>query len=126
MKELKILNIPNLYILRVCAEMHPYIYQKTNFNTPEHNHNYIWTTQVHEHNTRQRTSNKHYIPTNYRRTSNKERTYTQDLLTSKYSKIWNTIPNEIREKSTLNSFKKHLKQFLLEKQTRQTLQQKHC
>jgi hypothetical protein len=40
MKELKILNLPNLYILRVCVEIHPYIHQTTQVNRPEHNHTY--------------------------------------------------------------------------------------
>jgi len=125
MSELKILSIPNLYVLRVCAEMHPYIYPKTQFNTPEHDHNYIWTTQVHEHKTRQTTSGQQYIPLTKRRNSKKKLKYSLNHLTTKYSKIWNTVPIEIRKKNSLQTFKKHLKHFLLERQTRQYLQEKH-
>ena len=62
MKKLGILNIPNLYIFRTCIEKHPFIHTPDKYNRPEHNHNYIWIAQVHEHNTRYSQQQHHYIP----------------------------------------------------------------
>ena len=52
MKELNLLNMTNLYILRVCLEMHPFIRDTKYVNRPEHNHKYVYAAQMHEHITR--------------------------------------------------------------------------
>ena len=111
MIDLKILGITDLYILRVCAEMHEHIYQRTLANRPEHNHNYISTAQVHEYPTRHSMQQHYYIP------NRKERPLcTMQHYTRKYTAIWNQIPLEIRKTQTLTTFKKLLTEYLLEKQ----------
>jgi hypothetical protein len=63
MKELQILNITNLYILRTALEIHPHIHPTHEYkNRPQHDHKYTLTTQIHNHQTRQAQQNKHYIP----------------------------------------------------------------
>ena len=52
MKQLRILNLCNLYTLRVCVEMHPFIHPTKHVNRPEHNHDYISTTDIHDYKTR--------------------------------------------------------------------------
>ena len=51
----KILNIANLYILRVCTGMHPSSTPKIHImspNRPEHDHHYPITSQIHNYPTR--------------------------------------------------------------------------
>ena len=62
MYKLKILNITNLYILRVCVEAHPFIYPTAQPNRPIHAHEYLFTAQIHEHKTRHATQRHQYIP----------------------------------------------------------------
>ena len=111
MIELELLDITDLYILRVCTEMHEYIYQRKPINRPEHNHNYISTAQMHEYPTRHSKQQHYYIPN--RRENPK---HTMQHFTRKYTKIWNTIPLETREIQTLTTFKRSLTNHLLEKQ----------
>jgi len=125
MVQLRILNIINIYILRVCVEMHPFIHPRTQINRPEHNHTYIWTSQIHHYNTRQSTSRHQYIPNTNKYSKTKKPVHTMDHLTKAYSKIWNTLPLEVRDISSLPNFKKHLKLYLLEKQTREYLHEKY-
>jgi hypothetical protein len=67
MKELKILNITNLYTLRVCLEMHPYIHREIEHNRPEHNHQYLLTEHIHDHATRQATQKNTIYQTHTKR-----------------------------------------------------------
>jgi hypothetical protein len=116
MKELNILSLVNLYTLRVCAEMHPFIYPKTQKNRPLHNHSYLWTAQIHEYYTRQSKTTQQYIPNPNNYSKTKKSTHTMEHLTEKHSNIWNAIPENIREITSLYVFKKKLKHYLLERQ----------
>lgn len=100
MIELELLSVPDLYILRVCAEMHGYIYQRKAINRPENNHTYVSTAQMHEYPTRHSKQLHYYIPN--RRENPK---CTMQHYTRKYTEIWNAIPLETKEIQTLETFK---------------------
>ena len=107
----KILNITNLYIYQVCVGAHPFIHPQSQLNRPEHDHEYIWTAQIHQYPTRH-TLDKHiYIPATRKATK-----HTMGHLTAQYAKIWNLLPSDIRDIRSKDSFKKALKQYLLENQ----------
>jgi hypothetical protein len=114
MDQLKILNLYNLYTLRVCAEMHPFIYQNPQLNRPEHNHTYIPVAHIHEYPTRYSQQGHHYIPAKLSRT--KTPTYFIDHTTERNTRVWNSIPEHIRDIQSLDTFKTELKQHLLELQ----------
>ena len=116
MQDLHILNMTNLYILRVCTEMHPFIHTTDQNNRPEHDHKYIWTVEIHEHKTRYTQQQHHYIPNPYQYSKEKEPKHTAAVFTRRYTEIWNTLPLELRTNRNLFSFKKKLKKYLLEKQ----------
>jgi hypothetical protein len=97
----KILNITNLYIQRVCMETHPYIHNNNPKHRPDHDHNYIWVAQIHEYPTR------HAL---------KCPVYSIEHLTEQYAAIWNALPEKLRQQSRLLTFKKKLREHLLEKQ----------
>jgi hypothetical protein len=105
MTKLQILNITNLYILRVCAEMHPFIFPKKQLNRPEHNHNYTSVSNIHKHATRYATTNHQYI------------TYTTEHFTAIYTRVWNSLPPRLRHISSHDTFKTQTKLYLLEKQS---------
>jgi hypothetical protein len=116
MKELKILSLTNLYIQRVCTEIYPFIHQTKQKNRPEHNHDYIWTTQIHEHQTRYSQQQHHYIPNPHNYSKTRKSNHTMEHLTSKYTQIWNTLPQALRNNTSLPSFKTELRLHLLEVQ----------
>jgi hypothetical protein len=115
MKQLKILNITNLYILRVCTEMHPFIYPRRQRNRPEHNHQYIFTSQIHTHRTRYSQQKHAFIPS-HTRSKIKPLKYTMEHLTKQYSHLWNTLPQNIRDIHIRTTFKQTLQTHLLNKQ----------
>ena len=99
MTELQLLNITNIYILSVCTELHPFIYSSAPVNRPEHDHNYIFTSHIHEYPTRYSLNTHHYIPnmvTHKQSRKNKTHKYILEHLTKEYSRVWNTIPENIR------------------------------
>jgi hypothetical protein len=112
MQELSILSLYNLYTLRVCAEMHPHIYPKANTNRPSHGHNYLWTAQIHDHQTRHSQQQHQYIPNPYQYSARIPH-HSSDYLTQQYSKAWNGIPLEIRNNQSISSFKTELRLYLL-------------
>ena len=85
MSDLSILNLKNLYILRVCAEMHPFIHPRKQLNRPEHDHHYTLTAQIHRHTTRHSLQKRQYTA------------HTTEHYTKKYARVWNSIPLELRE-----------------------------
>ena len=112
MKELNILNMTNLYILRVCLEMHPFIHDTEHVNRPEHDHIYIYASQIHEHSTRYATQQHHYIPN-----SNTIRpTHEIEYLTRIYTAVWNELPLKLKLIRSRTELKTQLKQHLLNKQ----------
>ena len=109
MIDLNILGITDIYILRVCAEMHEHIYQRAPKNRPEHNHNYISTAQVHEYPTRHSKQQNYYISNRRENPQCAMQHYTR-----KYTAIWNQLPLEIRQTQTLTTFKRLVTEHLLE------------
>jgi hypothetical protein len=111
MTELDILSIPNLYVLRVCAEMHPYIHTKSTKEgqsrpravcRPQHIHHYARTTEVHRHSTRQaRGGHKHLAPSD-------------NSITQRYTDVWNALPPKLRGITSQKTFKTVLKAHLME------------
>ena len=111
MTELDILSVPNLYVLRVCAEMHPYIHTASTKEgqsrpravcKPQHIHHYARTTEVHRHSTRQaRSGHNHLAPSD-------------NSITQRYIDIWNTLPPKLREIESQKTFKTVLKAYLME------------
>ncbi len=113
MKQLDILNIYNLYKLRVCLEMHQFIHNTKHVNRPKHDHDYIFTAQLHDYPTRYAQQHHSYIPNqNFRGKSKKKMAH----FTANYSHVWNTIPKYIRDIMTLPSFKKELRTYLRQEQ----------
>lgn len=116
MKQLDILDIYNLYTLRVGAEMHPFIYQDSQLNRPQHNHNYIPVSHIHEYPTRYSQQGQHYIPARSSRT--RTPTHRIDHTTERNTRVWNSIPEQIRNIQSVKPFKTALKQHLQEIQNR--------
>jgi hypothetical protein len=112
MKELNILNMTNLYILRVCSEMHPFIHDTKYVNRPEHHHKYTYASHIHEHSTRYATQQHHYIPN-----SNTTRpTHNIEHLTLRYTAIWNELPLALKLTRSCTRLKTQLKHHLMSKQ----------
>jgi len=118
MTELKMLNLTNLYTLRVCVETHPFIHPRSQLNRPEHNHTYISTAQIHHYPTRHSQQQHFYIPnTSHRHTRAKPSAHTIDYTTERNTRAWNSIPPELRAIQGLRTFKAKLKEHLLEAQS---------
>ena len=90
----QLLNLTNLYIMRTCCEIHSHQYPKTQLNRPEHNHNYIWTRQIHEYPTRYSEQKHQYItnPTAHKYSKRHQPTHQMNHSAIQHSKIWDTIP----------------------------------
>ena len=119
MTKLKILNLTNLYILRVCVEMHPYIHPTKTKNQPEHNHHYEPITKIHDHNTRYAHNNHQFIPNTLNFSKTKTLRYNIDHLTQQYATIWNRLPAELRNTSSRSTFKTKTHNYLLQQQSQQ-------
>ena len=105
MYDLKILaNIQALYVARVCAEIHPFIHQKKALNRSDHIHDYRRAGDVHRYNTRNSQSGALH------------RSKKNAHLTNEYTRIWNTIPDSIRNITNSDKFNRTLKFFLQEEQ----------
>jgi hypothetical protein len=115
MTKFQILNLTNLYIHRVCVEMHPHVHHVKQLNGPEHNHNYIWTAQVHDYPTRHSRQGNHYItnPNAHRFSKTKEQTYEASHFATLHSKVWNKLPTKLKDTRSIDVFKKDLKKHLL-------------
>ena len=118
MKRHNIMNITNFYIHRSCLQMHPFIHPHTNLNRPQHNHHYLWTAQVHDYPTRHSLRGNHYIPNPnaHKHSKLKEPAITASHYTRTLSNLWNSIPADIRDTPHRATFKKKLKQYLMDKQ----------
>ena len=123
MHRLGILNLANLYTLRVCAEMYPYIYphkeqkqsgpQIITTHTPR-SRKYTRTKRA-----TQLVTSSHQTPSNYSKT--KQPKHASAYLTQQHTDIWNGIPADIRSTKSLTIFKRSLKQKLLEEQASQLI-----
>jgi hypothetical protein len=114
MNRLQILNITNLYILRTCAEMHPFIHPTKQLNRPEHDHNYPSVFQRHNYPTRHSLQNKLYIA-NYN-SQKQHPTREIEHLTAKAADTWNLLPETLRSIRSIQVFKQKTKQYLLNRQ----------
>ena len=112
-----ILNLNNLYTLRVCAEMHPFIHPQTQLNRPEHDHIYTLTSDVHSHNTRYAAQHHQFIA-NKKYSQVRKPAHTDEYLTAGYKRVWNSIPSNLRTIKSLKSFKRALKEHLLDEQAK--------
>jgi hypothetical protein len=110
----RILNIANLYIQRVCLELHPFIHHTKETTRPEHDHTYIPVSEIHDHYTRHSHQQHQYIPNPNQYGKDKEPTIAH--LTQRYTEIWNTLPQTSRSTKSFHFFKLDLKNHLLEKQ----------
>jgi hypothetical protein len=115
MTKFQILNMTNLYIHRVCVEMHPHVHHVRQLNRPEHNHNYIWTAQVHDYPTRHSRQGNHDIPNPnaHRFSKTKEQTHEASHFAALHSKVWNKLPTKLKDTRSIDVFKKDLKKHLL-------------
>ena len=109
MTELHILSITNLYTLRVCVEMHPFIYPKKQLNRPEHNHRYTSVSEIHSHATRYASRKHKYVSDEL------------EHLTRKYTNVWNSLPEDLRGIRAIGAFKKKTKTYLLEEQSNERM-----
>ena len=114
--ENNILSIDYLYILRVCIELHPYIYPTQEDKTtdkPYTDNTFITITDVHSHNTRY--SKGHIFSPN---TNSKAKgpKHTMAHLTQKHTDIWNSLPSTLRNIAKLETFKKEIGKHLLKVQ----------
>jgi len=114
MQELELLNLTNIYKLRVCAEMHPYIYQNSDkpLKRPYHDNKFLTVANVHMHGTR--FSANHIFTPNPNKYMQAK--LTAPHFTNLHSEIWNSLPPELTQIDSLNVIKKQLKQHLLTKQ----------
>ena len=113
MTELKLLNMTNLYIQRTCITMHPFIHHTDQRNRPEHNNNYLYTAQIHDYPTRHSLQGHHYIPNHYQYAKHSNFKHHMEHSTKEKTKIWNTLPQQLREERSLKRFKANLKEHLI-------------
>ena len=104
-----LLSVTNLYIQRVCNEIHPFIHQCRPTNRPEHQHEYRQVSEFHHHATRYSTN----ALATHARTTTTGTPFSPAFFTTTYSIIWTAIPRDIRDEKRLGSFKRKLKAHLL-------------
>jgi hypothetical protein len=111
--ENEILSLDHLYTLRVCIELHPYIYptkEDEKINKPYTDNTIMLIADIHVHNTRY---SKGHIFSPNTNTKARETKQTMAHLTQKHTDIWNTLPSTLRQTSNLKIFKKELGKYLL-------------
>ena len=113
-----ILNITNLYIQRVCTELHPFVHNTTTPNRPDHHHQYTKLTDIHPHHTRSAAANTIHRPNpkNHKHSTNPA--YNTNHFPQIYMQIWNSLPQPLRDQQSLPTFKRHLKQHLCKLQNK--------
>jgi len=114
MKELNILNIINLYTLRTCIEIHPFIFPTKHHNRPTHNHLYIHASHIHEYPTRY-SSNHQYIPAHTHRSS-PQPSHHMDHCARQYATVWNSLPSDLQAEPDFKQFKRTLNLHLMKVQ----------
>lgn len=114
MNKYKILNLTDIYIHRVCAEMHPFIYECNTANRPEHSHHYIPVTHIHDYPTRYAKQQHQYIPNPYNYSKTKQPSHKLNHFSEQYSRVWNSVPSAIKQIHGNARFKNTLKQHLLQ------------
>jgi hypothetical protein len=112
MHQLSILNLANLFILRVALELHPFVHPRDQKNRPEHIHHPFPVQEVHGHRTRLSLQQQLYIPNRH----SKNIAPTASYLQQTYQTIWNSLPETITMTTSLRTFKKLLREHLLAEQ----------
>ena len=99
--------------------MHPYVHDKADDNRPDHTHHYMHADQLHEYPTRFSKRKHLYTPNTacLRFAPGRDTFFDTEYHTQKYAKVWNSIPLEIREQTSRDTFTKELTKYLLEKQS---------
>ena len=113
MVENDILSLDHLYTLRVCIELHPYVYpteEDEKINKPYTDNTIMFVADVHAHSTRY---SKGHIFSPNTNTKARETKQTMAHLTQKHTDIWNTLPSTLRQTSNLQVFKKEIGNYLL-------------
>lgn len=125
MQKLGILNLASLFTLRVCAEMHPYIYPPAEkpLNRPHHNHTYIAITDIHMHDTRY-SAGHIFSPNTNKYSKTKQPKHTSAHYTQIHTDVWNKLPANLRSTKSLTVFKHSLKKYLLEEQAHKLTQER--
>jgi hypothetical protein len=106
MTRLKILNITNLYIYRVCLTVHQHHLSNKHPNRPEHDHRYKPASQAHNHRTRFAANKNLYV----------DRAKNAEHLTRKFTAVWNSLPLPLKNTTAFGPFKSKLRHYLLEAQ----------
>jgi hypothetical protein len=119
MLELNILNITNLYIHRTCMQLHNFIHPRKQLNRPQHNTHPLWTSQVHDYPTRYSLQCHQYVPNPdaHRHSRTKTPTHETSFYATEQWTIWNSVPEHIRAERKRGTFKRALKEHLLQKQS---------
>ena len=116
MHQHKILNITNLYIQRVCLDMHRFIHPQELKNRPEHDHNYTLVSEIHDHHTRYSHQQHRFMPHAPNPRSPAQPTHHIEHLTALYTTVWNKLPQQLKTTANYNAFKLELKNYLVDKQ----------
>jgi hypothetical protein len=123
LKDLEILLLHNIFIFRVCVEMHPFIYPAKDANRPHHDHLYTLVAQVHKYKTRFSQKQTLFLP-NIRPTTKTKRSDAfgdKEHFQTLYANIWNLLPEDIQNKTNLKTFRRLLRRHLLDKQQTETI-----
>ena len=116
MHQHKILNITNLYIQRVCLDMHRFIHPQELKNRPEHDHTYTLVSDIHDHHTRYSHQQHRFMPHAPNPRSPAQPTHHIEHLTALYTAVWNKLPQRLKTTANYNAFKLELKNYLVDKQ----------
>ncbi len=121
MEKLKILNIPNLCVLRTAINMHPYLHPKSNDAakgcTPLNTHEYTAISEIHSYPTRFSAKAQLYISNDCQYKPNYIPKVKTTHFGNKFAQTWNSLPREITNINQLDIFKKELATYLLAQQS---------
>ena len=127
MQKYRLHSLTSLYILRVCAEIRPFIHPaQQQPNRPTHHHQYLRTSQLHRYPTRHSSAHQQFIPNprSHRFSNTKAPLLTMAHLSSSYAQVWNALPEALKEEKFEETFKTKLKEHLLREQKTLIYQQK--
>ena len=119
MQKYRLHSLTSLYILRVCAEIRPFIHPaQQQPNRPTHHHQYLRTSQLHRYPTRHSSAHQQFIPNprSHRFSNTKAPLLTMAHLSSSYAQVWNALPEALKEEKFEETFKTKLKEHLLREQ----------
>ena len=103
--------------------MHPFIHKSTdganpiNSCRPQHDYTYIAITDVHAHATRY-SKGRIFSPNTNKYSKTKQPIHTTAHFTELHSTVWNALPQQLKNTTSLAVFKRQLKEHLLIEQER--------